>query len=280
MVEEIAKRLREGHGVIPVIGVELEWTIVEHEAFRPVTPAVRDEYLEALREATASLPIYSIDVEKGGGQVEAALLHTRDLESLIRQFGQLKTVAHRVADTLGKRSCFLAKPFADDFGNGLHVHVHLENETGELLYWKKEARMSDELSYSLGGLIAHMKADLPVFAGSEAAYARYIAGYHAPVAANWGMNNRTAALRIPDGLGLISGMDAVLAHTPSIHRRIEHRVASAEASLKEVLAALLLAVDQGLREHIAAPSPTYGEASHVDAATLLSGSVRRILDQC
>ena len=82
------------------------------------------------------------------------------------------------------------------------------------------------------------------------------------------MNNRTTALRIPDGLGLVSGMEAVIATPPSAYKRIEHRVASAEASFPHVLEALLRGIDHGLTERIPAPDPTHGEACGRDRSAL------------
>ena len=55
---------------------------------------------------------------------------------------------------------------------------------------------------------------------------------YAPLAATWGHDNRTVALRVPSG--------------PPEARRIEHRVAGADASPYLVLAAVLAGIHHGL----------------------------------
>ena len=269
MWRHVVERLRHEHQAIPVIGVELEWTLLEAKDSQPASSAIRDHYLAALREATGSLPIYSINSEQGRGQVEAALWHTRDIEALVKAFEALKQHAQEVAASLKLAACFLAKPYADDFGNGLHVHIHLEEEAGNNLYWKREEELSPALNHSIGGLLATMRHDLPVFAGSEAAMARYVPGFNAPTTVSWGMNNRTTALRIPDGLGLVQGMEAVLASKPTPSKRIEHRVASAEASFPQVLTKILNAIEHGLKEKCLAPSAVHGDASFMQDKTML-----------
>jgi glutamine synthetase len=249
--------LKRDYGVTPIIGAELEWTVLDRG--EAASNMQRIAYLTALRTATASLPIHSMGIEQGRGQVEAALWHTSDIVGLITAMQALRECAEMVATSLALTACFNAKPFADDYGNGLHVHMHLADASGENLYWKREGELSPHLNHSIGGLLATMQEHLPIFAGSEAAYGRFVVGYNAPTATNWGMNNRTTALRIPDGLGMVTGMDAVLATPPSSFKRIEHRVSSAEAVFSEVLNAIMQGIEQGLSDGITAPAPVYGE---------------------
>jgi glutamine synthetase len=251
--------LRTQHNAIPVIGVELEWYVLQADG-KPIADAERIDYLQALAllMEEESLPLHSLNAERGKGQVEAALWHTSELHALVKTLHRLKSLAHLVAENRGLQTCFAAKPFSEDYGSGLHVHIHLQDAKEESLYWKKGDTLSPALAHSIGGLLASMHGDVPIFAGSEAAVARYAAGFDAPIAANWGLNNRTTALRLPDGLGDVQGLDAVLASPPSTHRRIEHRVASSEADMEAVLVAILQGIETGLRNHTSPPPPVHG----------------------
>jgi glutamine synthetase len=69
---------------------------------------------------------------------------------------------------------------------------------------------------------------------------------YAPTAPTWGYNNRTVALRIPTG-------------DPAA-RRIEHRVAGADANPYLVLAAVLAGIHHGLANQLAPDAPITGNA--------------------
>ena len=71
-------------------------------------------------------------------------------------------------------------------------------------------------------------------------------GTHAPSAAAWGYENRTVAIRIPGG-----SLNA---------RRIEHRVAGADANPYLVLAGILAGALVGIERQIAPPDPVTGDA--------------------
>jgi glutamine synthetase len=241
------------------MGMEIEWYVLRGDGM-PAHDDQRTAYLEACAVAMQSLPLHSLNAERGKGQVEAALWHTKDVCAIPEMVEALKERATEVAVACNMQACWAAKPFSHQHGSGVHVHIHLQDAAGELLYWKRGESLSPALAYSIGGLLASMQDDMPVFAGSEAAYARYAAGFDAPIAANWGVNNRTTAIRLPDGLGGIQGLEAVLASPPSAHRRIEHRVASSEADIESVLAAILRGVERGLLERIIPPQAVHGNA--------------------
>jgi glutamine synthetase len=69
---------------------------------------------------------------------------------------------------------------------------------------------------------------------------------YAPTAPTWGHNNRTVALRVPAG-------------APSA-RRIEHRVAGADANPHLVLAAVLAGIHHGLTHELEPSAPIEGNA--------------------
>lgn len=259
-MDALLATLADTYDVIPILALELEWYVLDISG-QSIGDGVRDAYLEALQQATHDFPIHSINKEDGIGQVEAALLPTQDHHALAKQSQKLKLIACDVARKLDTEACFFAKPFAQDYGNGLHIHVHLENTAGEWLMTKQSEQLSNALSWSLGGLLATMKENLLTFAGSEAAYARYERRYDAPTTVSWGMNNRTTALRLPDASAPVQGADALLLQPPNYQRRIEHRVASAEADIAQVIEAILSGILHGFEHRIEASELIYGDAS-------------------
>jgi glutamine synthetase len=266
---QLIQQLQRDHDCIPVVALEIEWYVTDAD-HQPVLPSMRDRYLTELAKQCASLPIHSINSEDGAGQVEAALLPTRSIEQLIEQYTELQRIALHTAHSFGWQTDFTAKPFPDQHGSGIHLHVHLENETAQLLFWKEHDTLSPHLAHSISGLLRHMQHDLAIFAGSASAMARYVAGYHAPTTVSWGMNNRTTALRLPDSMGHVAGMDAILAAGSSTDirrfKRIEHRVASSEAILIDVITAILAAIYDGLQHPMPPPPPIYGDASLAEYA--------------
>jgi glutamine synthetase len=264
------QRLLQECQVKAVCGFEIEWYI-RHNNY-PIDDAIRLDYLKELQRFLHDKMSVQLSVERGYGQVEAAVAHSDNIDLLIKQWGELKNSASACASQLGLQVDFAAKPFAHDYGSGLHVHVHLESLQNEKLFWVEDDVLSSELSYAIAGLLANMRDDLLIFAGDEASMIRYQAGYNAPINVSWGFNNRTAALRLPDNNAQMQGLDAILqARTePEIKRfkRIEHRLASANADFAQVLEAILRGIHQGIVSEMQPPAPIYGNAEDYDLPRL------------
>src|SRR3546814_19903789 len=83
-------------------------------------------------------------------------------------------------------------------------------------------------------------------------YRRYLPDIFVPTQRSWGFENRSVALRVPAGSG-----DA---------RRIEHRVAGADANPSLALATLLAGLPKGIAGAIA-PGPPSGGHAALDSAS-------------
>jgi len=261
--------LKQECGVTPCVGVELEWYL-RSQGDVPSDDAIHD-YLQLLRARCeeAGVQIHSCDNESGAGQVEAALHMQRDMPLLLQHMHELKTIAQNVAMQYNLDVSLDAKPYADDYGSALHVHVHVENADGENLFTKKDSCLSEELRFSLSGLLRNMAADMIYFAPQQKSHDRFVSGLHSPVNVSWGYNNRTTALRIPDGTNHYTGVKQLVALTPTSYRRIEHRVAGADADVDAVIAAVLRGVMVGLQERIEPPEPIHGDAAAQQYASQL-----------
>ena len=235
-----------------VTASEIEFYLHGSEVF--CENAAIEEFWTMVRAVckAADIPIFNIEKERGREQYEISICPAKP-EKTIADTLALKEIIVQAAEKRNMVADFSAKPFADDFGSGLHIHIHLEDENwgmgGKNIFYKDDALMSDALVYSIGGLLAKMPEDMPIFAPTEASKARFVAGSNAPTTVSWGANNRTTALRLPD-----SAKD---------NKRIEHRVSGADADVAKVIQRILSAINYGLEHKIKPPAQIYGDASLV-----------------
>lgn len=265
------QQLISNHGLRAVVAAELEWyappSLKPHSHTLPEldVPALDLQVLDlkelALHLGTQGFALHSLETERGPHQYELALLPTAQPLALAADLSRVRQVLRDWCAQQDRAVDFRAKPYPGHYGSALHVHVHLEDAEGNNVFSKDGDTLSDPLAFSIAGLLEKMEEHLPIFAPSAASSARFVAGWHAPVNSSWGSNNRTVALRLPDNTGGASGVADLLHYPPSRQRRIEHRVAGADADAGAVIAAILEAMDHGLRTQHLPPSPIHGDAA-------------------
>ena len=227
----------------PVVATEIEFTLFG-SAQRDLTAF----WSEVRGHCEAdSISIFNIEKERGREQHEVSLQCSRDVAKIISDTEQLKKIISECAGTHSMQASFAAKPVADEPGNGLHVHVHLEDASGKNLFWKKDDAMSEELSASIAGLLATMAENLAIFVPNEESKKRFVAGSNAPTTVSWGANNRTCAIRLPD--------------KAADNKHIEHRVSGADVDVGAVVAAILAGIEYGIQNKLTPPPQIYGDAS-------------------
>jgi glutamine synthetase len=193
-----------------------------------------------------ALPILRIEKERGKHQYEVVTQVTTPVR-LAQMLTRIREIIEAQAAAMGVEAHFTAKPFADQPSSGMHIHLHLADAEGINAYHKTDEWMSDALRFSLGGLLATLTENMPIFFPNEEDYARLSDADHVPKIAGWGANNRYCALRIP--------------MTPDPYdKRIEHRVPCANADPARVIEAILSGVLKGLREKLEPPMQSYGKA--------------------
>lgn len=223
--------------LFPVIGAEIEFYLT----------SFYEEENNSLWKAKKLDLDFPIEREKGDNQFEIKFVHHNDIflliEEILERINKISTQAIKqqmIAD-------FQAKPFMNQPGSALHIHLHLENSSKKNLYIKEDNKDSKFLLNSIGGLCSTMIEHMLVFAPYKKAYLRYIENsIDSPSKVCWGENNRSAAIRIP--------------LSSKLNRRLEHRVACANSSPIEVIYAILFAVMKGIKEDIQAPKKIYGNA--------------------
>jgi glutamine synthetase len=141
----------------------------------------------------------------------------------------------------------MAKPYLDRIGSGLHIHASILDAQGRNIFDDGTAQGSDQLRHAIGGLQALMPESMALFAPSINSYRRFEPDMFAPVNRRWGVNNRTAGLRIPV--------------SPGEARRVEHRACGADANPYFATAAVLAGLHYGLVRKLNPGEPAQGNVS-------------------
>ncbi|MEO0397840.1 MAG: glutamine synthetase family protein [Pseudomonadota bacterium] len=212
--------------------------------------------------AAWDIPADSAISENGCGQFEINLRHGPDALRVADDAQLFKYVVKAVARRHNLAATFMAKPYGEESGSGFHTHVSILNEEGENIFANGAPEGADALRYAVGGLINAMAPSMLVFAPHANSYRRLRDGSHAPINASWGYDNRTAAVRIPSG--------------PDAARRLEHRVAGADANPHLVLCAVLGAMLTGLTAG-ADPGAPISDNAYASASTRLPAHWREAI---
>ncbi|MEL6678038.1 MAG: glutamine synthetase family protein [Pseudomonadota bacterium] len=245
-------------GLTPVVAPELEFYLLDAErdatgrAQPPLSPvtgerledpqiyrlSVLDPFmpvLDEIREAALALgaAAETASAEFGPGQFEINLGHTPDALGAADQAILLKHAIRGVARRHGMEACFMAKPYGEESGSGLHYHISLLDRDGRNIFAGDDPTA---LNTPLSGAVARLKDTMAeatlVFAPHLNSFRRLAPGTYAPIVSAWGFDNRGVALRIPASTGPAA--------------RVEHRTAGADANPYLVLAVLLQAIFDGL----------------------------------
>jgi len=248
-------------GLVPVVACELEYYLVDARRTPagkiqlPPSPLTGDratqhqvyglrEVEEAsgfLRDLWASadamgIPLEGAISEYAPGQLELTLKHHADALRAADDAVLYKRAAKGVALRHGCEATFMAKPFADLAGSGMHLHVSVNDKAGKNIFASDKPEGEPVLAHAIGGMKALLGDSMAIFAPNANSYRRFKANSYAPVAPTWGVNNRTVSFRVPAG-------------GPNT-RHIEHRVAGADAHPALALAALLAAVHHGITNKV------------------------------
>lgn len=249
-------------GVAPVLAIELEFYLVRHdgERFQPHMPRIPgsdlpqpgmqymimedlyefDDFLSDLDAicTAQNIPAGAALAEFSPGQFEVNLHHVDDPVLACDHAVLLKRAVKAAAAMNGLAATFMAKPFTESAGCGMHVHISLLDGAGNNVFAgeSKDGPFSDTLRHAIGGLGAVMNESMAMFAPNANSYRRYSPYNFVPAMASWGPNHRGVAMRIP--------------LSADINRRIEFRVAGADANPYFVVAALLAGIHHGISKHV------------------------------
>lgn len=172
--------------------------------------------------------------EYGPGQYEVNLAHGADALAACDQAARFRRIVKCVARHHGMEATFLAKPYADMAGSGLHLHVSLLDADGRNVFADDSPLGSQPMRHAAAGMLATMADGMAIFAPLSNSWRRFRSEAYVPLTADWSVNNRGAALRVPV--------------SDAANRRLEHRVAGADANVYLTMAWVLGGLLKGLAD--------------------------------
>jgi glutamine synthetase len=275
VLKQVLTRYQEA-GWQPVVAAELEFSLVRWDQTVPLhtcpAPAGgspiggntygldvlnhHQEMLEDLRLAceVQDIPFDGVVKESAPSQYEINMQHVDNPVLAAKQILMMKRLIKGVAAKHDLIASFMPKPFEDEPGNGMHVHCSVLDENRVNIFDDGTEKGSPLLLNAIGGCLANMADSVAIFAPSYNSYRRFQPGCHAPTFPSWGYENRTVAVRIPTG-----------SHGA---RRLEHRVAGADANPYLIFAVLLSAMLDGIEQNLSPGDPISGDGYAQEEAKL------------
>ena len=206
-----------------------------------------DAFFTELYDACTALriPAEAATSESGLAQYEINLTHV-DAMKAADDAWLFKLLVKGLARKHGMAATFMAKPYPEQPGNGMHVHFSVSDDTGANVFDDGSPLGTDTLRHAIGGCLSAMADQTLIFAPHGNSFERFAPGNHAPTGIGWGYENRTVAIRVPSG--------------PPSARRIEHRVAGGDVNPYLLLAAILGAALHGMEARSQVAEPISGSA--------------------
>jgi glutamine synthetase len=228
-----------------------------------------DAFLNDVREACdlQSVPLTAMHSEFSPGQWEINTHHQEDATLAGDHALLLRRIVKGVARRHGLGATFMAKPFAESAGSGMHIHASVYDQAGKNIFADPDPmeppRLMPTLRRAVAGLGATIDQGMAIFAPNPNSYRRFRAGAFAPSGASWGYDHREVALRVP--------------RSAESSRRIEHRIAGADANPHLVLAAVLAGMHAGMQLGLDPGEPIPREADLSQDSTTLPTRLDRAI---
>jgi glutamine synthetase len=263
-------KLYEDKGWRPVVAPELEFflTKINEDPDYPLVPPIgRSRRQETARQSFGidavnefdpvfedvydwcekqGLDIDTLTHEAGAAQMEINFNHGEPL-ALADQIFLFKRTLRQAALKHGIYATFMAKPMESEPGSSMHVHQSVYDlATGRNLFAEADGENSQLFLWHIGGLQKYLPAAMPLLAPNVNSYRRLRRWSTAPINVHWSLENRTVGLRVP-----ISRPDA---------RRVENRVAGADANPYLAIAASLACGWLGMSDELEPTDPIKGTA--------------------
>ncbi|MBV9846535.1 MAG: glutamine synthetase [Kutzneria sp.] len=199
------------------------------------------------------------------GQFEINLAHSAAIDSADRAF-RFKAAVKDIARREGRLATFMAKPFNQFGGSGFHLHICLVDEGGGNLGDDPEAPygMAAVLRHAMAGVLEHAPALTALANPTVNSYKRFGRDSLAPRLVDWGLDNRSAMIRVPRARGAGT--------------RIELRLPDASANPYLVYAGVLAAMRLGIKEAKEPPTPLRGYGYDASRARVLPTTLPAALD--
>ncbi len=262
----------KARGLTPVVATEMEFYLVDDSGNgirQPRSPrsgkrrpgaeilSLRaldafDAFFNDLYDAcdAMDIPAEAAISEVGMGQFEINIEHVPDALKAADDAWFFKMLVRGLARNHGMAASFMAKPYEEYAGNGLHTHFSVVDKDGNNLFANDTFEGTPLLHNAIAGCLKGIPDLALTFAPHGNSYERLVPDSHAPTGICWAYDNRTASVRVPGG-----SMKA---------RRVEHRVAGGDVNPYLFLAAVLGSALIGIEDNMTPPPPISGNAYDQD----------------
>ncbi len=213
----------------------------------------------------AGITVEALNPETGPGQYE---INTRFAEALRAGDDAFlyKNAIKELAAAEGLVATFMAKPHTDWAGSSCHLHQSLWRlDDGAPLMWSEDGPLSETGRRYAAGLLASMADFAALFAPTVNAYKRLVPYSWAATTASWGLDNRSAGLR-------------VVGESPQT-KRVEHRLGGADVNPYLAIAACLAGGLHGVERGLELGEPYGGDAYADDGLPRLPTAFSEALDR-
>ncbi|WP_085206741.1 glutamine synthetase family protein [Streptomyces sp. Amel2xC10] len=280
LLRSVLDRCHE-HGLRPVVGPELEYFLCDPDpaggwrrygavpgvVYTAGLRADPDNHLlRTLRQVRGlDIGVLSGNHEFDGGQFEINLLHSEALSAVDRAF-RFKAAIKELARREGRLATFMAKPFNDAGGSGFHLHLSGTDPDGRNVFADPSAPhgLSATARHAVAGVLAHAPALAALANPTVNSYKRFGPDTLAPWLVDWGLDNRSAMVRIPPERGAGA--------------RLELRLGDAGANPYLLTAGTVAAALLGVLAGEEPPAPLEGYGYDPSAAALLPTGLSAALD--
>ena len=157
----------------------------------------RDEILEALQSTGVS--VGGAHHETGPGQQELDIQPTGGIR-IADQLITVRQTIRSIAQRNGLRATFMAKPFPDAPGSGMHLFQRLLNQADgrDLLHEpSSNNNLSTAARHFIGGQLTHARGMSAILNTTVNSYKRLAAGHRAPRHATWARVSQGSMIRVP-----------------------------------------------------------------------------------
>ena len=276
---ELMVQKYEELGLSPIVGPELEFYIAEKDENGKYRRAIERKgqayttgssidpqgtFLHLLRMLDQmNIGIFAGNHEFSPSQYEINFWHGPALDAADRTL-LMKTAIKEVVARAGQHATFCGKPWSDEGGSGFHLHFSVVDKNGKNVMHDGGDELSAVAKSMIAGIVKHAHALTAICNPTINAFKRLGPDTLAPYRANWGLDNRSAMIRIPPERG--SGT------------RLEVRVADGAANPYLMIAAILAAGLDGIVNKLEAPEPVVGISYENESAPVLPMSLEEALD--
>ncbi|MGW5461733.1 glutamine synthetase family protein [Streptomyces sp. NPDC003996] len=280
LLRTVLERCRE-HGLRPVVGPELEYYLCDpapdggwrRYARHPgvvYTAGLRadpdNHLLRTLRQVRdLNIGVISGNHEFDAGQFEINLIHSEALSAADRAF-RFKAAIKELARREGRLATFMAKPFNDSGGSGFHLHLSCDDAEGRNAFDDPAGPygLSATARHAVAGVLAHAPALAALLNPTVNSYKRFGPDTLAPWLIDWGLDNRSAMVRIPPERG-----DGA---------RMELRLGDASANPYLAIAGTIAAALLGVLTGEEPPAPLEGYGYDTTRSAMLPTTLSAALD--